>query len=401
MLDYISDAFAVLTKVFALYFALISLFALFKPRTSPQTMQRLRFAMLIPARNEESCIAGIVESLQCQNYPQELLDIYVVPNNCSDDTEGEALRAGAKIFNVSSLVRSKGAALREATAGLMEQDYDAFIVFDADNEASPNFVSAMNRTLCGGARVAKSRILSKNREQSWVCACYDIYFCVANMFMNRARASLGLSARLIGTGFAVKAEVLRELGGFQTETITEDAEFFATLSAAGEQIAFCEDAVTYDEEPLSFRTSLTQRRRWMSGIMQVAALKKGDLWRGLFCRESFKLSFDTLMQFVFAYVQAVMPFMLIVSFVAEPVGFLKSIPLSIAIAYLGAVANAVLALLFQKRLSVSMLSGILMYPVFLFSFIPLQTLSLFSRMTEWKEIKHTGVRRYASHSRAA
>ena len=54
---------------------------------------------------------------------------------------------------------------------------------------------------------------------------------------------------------------MEELGGWNTETFTEDAEFYAMLSARGEKVAYCKNAVTYDEEPLSFSESMTQRRR--------------------------------------------------------------------------------------------------------------------------------------------
>jgi cellulose synthase/poly-beta-1,6-N-acetylglucosamine synthase-like glycosyltransferase len=398
MLENISDAFFTLMKVFAVYFTVISIFAFFRPKTIPETEKRLRFAVLVPARNEESCISAIVESLLTQNYTANLADIYVIPNNCTDGTEGAAKRSGANILRVSPEVHSKGEALHEACELLLASDknYDAFCVFDADNEADPNFLSAMNKALCSGARVAKSRIVSKNRDQSWVCACYDIYFCSANLFLNRARSVIGLSARLIGTGFAVRRDFLEELDGFNTETITEDAEFFAVCAARGEKIAFCEDALTYDEEPLSFKTSLIQRRRWMSGIMQVTRLKFAELCSGLLHRRSFIYSFDVLMQFCFSYIQAVLPFMVLLVFIADPAEFTLAIPLSLMTAYIGSAANALLALLLQKRLTAAMIPGILMYPVFVFSFIPLQTVSLFKRTTSWQEIRHSGVRRFHS-----
>lgn len=396
MLNTISDTFFIIMKVFAVYFAVISIFAFFRPKKTPKTDRLLRFAVLIPARNEESCIAGIVESLRTQNYPSELTDIYVIPNNCTDDTEGAAIRAGANILHVSPEVHSKGAALHESYELLLASDkcYDAFCVFDADNEADPNFLSAMNKTLCSGARVAKSRIVSKNRKQSWVCACYDIYFCFANLFLNRARSVLGMSARLIGTGFAIRPDFLDELGGFNTETITEDAELFAICAARGEKVAFCEEALTYDEEPLSFKTSLIQRRRWMSGIMQVTQLKTGELCAGLLNRHSFIYSFDVLMQFCFCYIQAVAPFAFLLAFIAAPTELILSIPLSLLTAYVATAANAGLVLFMQKRLTATMIPGILMYPFFLFSFIPLQTISLFKYTTDWHEIHHTGVRHF-------
>ena len=79
-LESVSDGFFLLLKIFSFYFAAISLFGLLRPKKPPQTEQQLRFAVLIPARNEESCIAGSVESLLVQDYPAELMDIYVIPN---------------------------------------------------------------------------------------------------------------------------------------------------------------------------------------------------------------------------------------------------------------------------------------------------------------------------------
>jgi len=387
------QAFYIFVKILAVYFAVISVFAFARTRRLPEPKKRLRFAVLVPARNEERCVAGIVESIKNQRYSGPPADIYVIPNNCSDCTEEAARRAGAQILRVSENVRSKGAALHEAMALLADDSrFDAFCVFDADNEADEGFLEAMNRTLCAGANVAKSRILSKNRRQSWVCACYDIYFCIANQFLNRARGNLGMSARLIGTGFAVNREFLRSIGGWNTETITEDAEFYAQCAIRGEKIAYCEGAVTYDEEPLDFATSLVQRKRWMSGVMQVAQQKAPQLARGLKRTRSFLTCFDASVQFAFLYIQAFLPFLLLVSLALDPASVLRSLPLSLALGYGGGLLNAVLALALERRLSKDMLPGILMYPLFLASFILLQTVSLFLRTERWRETLHTGVR---------
>ena len=52
-----------------------------------------RFAVIVSARNEEGVIGELLESLNRQNYPKELLDLYVVADNCTDDTAGAARRA--------------------------------------------------------------------------------------------------------------------------------------------------------------------------------------------------------------------------------------------------------------------------------------------------------------------
>ncbi|NCC67560.1 MAG: glycosyltransferase [Clostridia bacterium] len=151
MLETFADVFFIIAKIFAIYFGIISVFALIKPKKTPETERRLKFAVLIPARNERACIAGIIDSIKRQNYPSDCADVIVIPNNCTDDTAAVARDAGAKIMDMPPSVCSKGAALREAMARLCEDsDYDAFCVFDADNEADENFLAAMNRTLCAG-----------------------------------------------------------------------------------------------------------------------------------------------------------------------------------------------------------------------------------------------------------
>lgn len=96
---------------------------------------------MIAARNEESCIAGLIESLQAQRYPRELFDIWVLPNNCTDHTVEAAQRAGARIMEMPSSVRSKGAALQYAADTLLrgQQHYDAFCVLTPITRQIPHF----------------------------------------------------------------------------------------------------------------------------------------------------------------------------------------------------------------------------------------------------------------------
>lgn len=399
------DAVSVLYQIFSLvmaacglYFGAVSVCALLRRRQPEHPARQLRFAVLAAARNEEGCIAGLIESIRRQDYPPELVDIYIIPNNCTDDTAGAALAAGAQIIHVSASVRGKGQALHEAFAQLLaEGRHDAYCVFDADNEADPAFLSEMNRALTG-ARAAKSRILAKNARESWVCACYETYFCNANQFLNMARRNLGLSARLIGTGFAVRRDLMEELGGWNAASLTEDAEFYAELEARGERIAYVPGAVTYDEEPLTFRDSLVQRRRWMSGVMKIGQQSAGALLKAAVKGPNRRFALDALAQFFFAWLQAlVIPLFLLWAYFHLPqaVAALPGLALRF---YGGTLLVGLAALLLERRLSIHTAAGLLLYPVFIFSFLPLQTLSLFFPNKRWTPIRHTGVRMYQTES---
>ena len=162
MLDTLILILTLLLKAASLWFLAVALFALRKPKRYAVCAPRTRFACLVAARNEEAVIGALVESLKKQDYPDALYDIFVIPNNCTDDTESEALCAGAKIFRCFEPVRCKGDALHEAVAWLLPQRYDAFCVFDADNIADEQFLARMNDAFCAGAQVCKGAMRAES-----------------------------------------------------------------------------------------------------------------------------------------------------------------------------------------------------------------------------------------------
>ena len=110
-----------LLKLASLYFLVVALFALKKPKPIPRANPNMRFACVIAARNEERVIGGLIESLLRQTYPKALFDIYVMPNNCTDHTALAAIRAGAQVLRPEGEIRCKGDALHEAVAWLLPQ----------------------------------------------------------------------------------------------------------------------------------------------------------------------------------------------------------------------------------------------------------------------------------------
>ena len=83
-------------KAFGVYFTVVALFTVLPRRRFLPAPYRTRFAVLAAARNEEGVIANFVESVRAQNYPPDLFDVFVVPNNCTDGTEAAAAAAGRR-----------------------------------------------------------------------------------------------------------------------------------------------------------------------------------------------------------------------------------------------------------------------------------------------------------------
>jgi len=273
------------------YFFGVSIFGWIKRKEEPAEKYppQKRFALIVAAHNEELVIAHIIDSLQKQNYPRNLYDIYVVADNCSDRTAEIAHKRGAIVYRRNNNdERGKGYALEWMFNKIfpMDDKYDAVCVFDADNLVSSNFLMEMNKQLCRGHKVVQGYIDSKNPFDSWITCSYSIAFWLSNRIFQLARYQLGLSCSLCGTGFCIDLGVLKQIGWGAT-CLTEDLEFTLKLALSDMKIAWAHNAIVYDEKPLTLKQSWNQRKRWMQGHADCAgrfliplfkkSLKNGDL----------------------------------------------------------------------------------------------------------------------------
>ena len=196
-----------------------------------------RFAVIVSARNEEGVIGELLESLNRQNYPKELLDLYVVADNCTDDTAGAARRAGAFVYERFDQVhKGKGYAMDYLFRRLKEEGkdcYDGYFVFDADNLVDANFVAEMNRTFDQGYDAVTCYRNSKNFAANWISAGYSIWFLREARFLNFPRTLLGTNCHVSGTGFLVAARVIEDNGGWPFHLLTEDIQFSDRLLRPG------------------------------------------------------------------------------------------------------------------------------------------------------------------------
>ena len=219
------------------------------------------FAIIIAARNEENVIANLVKSLKKQKYPKEQYNIYVIANNCTDNTSEVAKKAGATVIECTDKVKSKGDVLKFTFNHFKDnKDIDAYVIFDADNLVHPEFLSKMNETINEGYTVAQGFRETKNVEDNWLSCSYAMLYYLQNYFLNKSRYNLGKSSFLNGTGFMVKKSVI-DKHGFNPKTVTEDIEFTAMCAINGEKIAFVEEAITYDEQVNNLKGILKKMKR--------------------------------------------------------------------------------------------------------------------------------------------
>ncbi|MEG0381988.1 MAG: glycosyltransferase family 2 protein [Christensenella sp.] len=244
------------------------------------------FAVLIAARNESAVISQLINSIKKQKYPQDKITVFVIADNCTDDTANVAREAGANVYErYNKKYIGKGYALTFALNNI-KRDYgddifEGFFVFDADNLLDENYVCEMNKLFDKGYRVLTCYRNSKNYGTNWISAGYSLWFMRESQYLNRPRMMLKTSCAISGTGFLIHNDIIKKNRGWKHHLLTEDIEFSVDSIINGETIGYCADAKIYDEQPCTWKQSWIQRLRWSKGFYQVLGKYSKGLLKGL------------------------------------------------------------------------------------------------------------------------
>lgn len=272
------------------YLGLLSILACFaRPAASRNAGRRRRFALVIPAYNEESCIAETVTSALSIDYPPDAYDVVVVADNCTDRTAERAQRAGARVLvRFSELERSKGHALRWAFGRLLGEGYEAFAVCDADSTMSANFLQVLNESMHLGAGAVQCSDLVKPAPGAWSSEATRAGFLLYNVARPLGRMMLGCSAGLRGNGMGFTAGTLRMVP-WTAFGRAEDLEYGLTLLLHGISVQFAPAASVVATMPVDARNAESQRARWEGGRYPLIRRYAWPLLREAIRRRSFRL----------------------------------------------------------------------------------------------------------------
>ena len=361
-----------------------------------------RFAVLIAARNEEAVIGKLIDSIKAQSYPGRLVKIFVAADNCTDATAEAARSHGAEVYERYDMTRrGKGYALDFLLREIKLRGhgrFDGYIVLDADNVLDRDFILHMNETFSAGHDIVTCYRSSKNYGDNWISAGYALWFLRESRYLNSARARLGSSCGVSGTGFLFSQAVLdAQGGGWPFHLLTEDIEFTIDNVTRGMKVGYCPDAIAYDEQPISFRQSWAQRLRWSRGYLQVFRKYGRALISGIF-RGSFSC-YDMTMSIMPAAVLTGLSIVVNIGAAAVNIFYYKE---------WGVLGVSALQMLLNLYLTLFVIGGIttatewrsihcttakkLLYaftfPVFMLTYVPIVIESLFIT-PEWTHIDHT------------
>ncbi len=392
---------ALITGILYSYQAFYLFLPLIFRRKKHQPVKRLRYAVLIAARNEEAVIPHLLDSINAQDYPAELIDTYVVADNCTDQTAAVAEAHGATVFTrFNHRQVGKGYALDYLIEHIRElgklDDYDAFLIFDADNLLCPDYIRQINQLPSDGFQAFCGYRNTKNFGTNWITSGYALWYLHESSHANRSRYTIGSGAAVNGTGFGFTRALLERLGGWHFFTLTEDIEFNNWCATNGIKIGYCHDAMLYDEQPVTWSASWKQRTRWAQGGFQVSFKYIGRLLRGLFrgrwitytCIELMSLDF---WGFSFATLTGTL----------SALAVLLQNPLLVALEiFLVAFCTAYLSMVYMGLLTIVMewkrivatpqkkIASIFTFPFFMMTFAPITMCAMF-RKFEWTPIAHT------------
>jgi cellulose synthase/poly-beta-1,6-N-acetylglucosamine synthase-like glycosyltransferase len=247
-------------------------------RLTRAAVSRALLVALIPAHDEEDQIAGAVASLREQELPPDL--VIVCADNCSDDTAGEAARAGAHLFVTVANRHKKAGALNQALDLLLPElgDDDAVLVMDADSVLAPRFLSEARLRLrdgvggVGGVFTGRAGggyvgMLQRNEYARYA---RDVARQKGKVLVLTGTATLFSAATL---RHVVRAREAGELPGgaaqvYDTRVLTEDNELTLALLHLGYRVVSPKECRLTTEVMESWGDLYRQRLRWKRGAIE-------------------------------------------------------------------------------------------------------------------------------------
>ncbi|MBE5741188.1 MAG: glycosyltransferase [Clostridiales bacterium] len=361
--------------------------------------------IVISARNESKVIANLINSIRANDYPQAMIRIFVIADNCTDNTAQICRDLGCIVFERNDTTKiGKGYALNYMFTKLhTESQYadlipEAYLILDADNIIKPNFITEMNKVYDSGYDMVTSYRNTKNFGKNWITSGYGYWFLHEARHLNNARMMMKTCCAISGTGFLISQAVVKEFGNWSFFTLTEDIQCSTTYAITGRRVAYCGTAELYDEQPETFKQSWRQRERWAKGLYQVLGLQGKNLIKNTFTKFA---CWDILTTCIPALIISCLT--LITLPICAIVGFCMG---SVTV---GLFALQSLLMSIVQMLSLMFLIGILIcitewkkikcpaykkilylftFPLFMATYIPIAVSAMFKKV-EWKPIVHT------------
>lgn len=278
-----------------------------------------RIAILVPAYKEDNIILFTARNLLSLQYPAELYDVYILADSFRADTVEQLKQLPLTVIEVSFEKSTKTKSLNEGFSRI-KKNYEIALICDADNILAKDFLLRIDRAFAAGARAIQGRRVAKNLDTSFAVldACSEA---INNNIFRRGANALGLSSAVIGSGMAFNYELVKQILGSIEAVGGFDKPLQLKVVEQDNRIWYLEDALIFDEKVDSSVAFRQQRKRWVSS--QFIYLRRffipafKQLFRGNL--SFFNLALVNNLVLPRAFLLAVLPLMIILAFLLDPV----------------------------------------------------------------------------------
>jgi cellulose synthase/poly-beta-1,6-N-acetylglucosamine synthase-like glycosyltransferase len=160
--------------------------------------------------------------------------------------------------------------------GLQEATGNVVTIFDAEDEPHPNILKMVNTLMTREhAPVVQSGVQLMNYSDRWFSALNVLEYFFWFKSRMHYHSAIGM-VPLGGNTVFVERDLLRKMGGWDQQCLTEDADIGIRLSNQNVpiRVVYDDEYVTREETPPTVNQFIKQRTRWNQGFLQV--LGKGD-----------------------------------------------------------------------------------------------------------------------------
>jgi cellulose synthase/poly-beta-1,6-N-acetylglucosamine synthase-like glycosyltransferase len=231
-----------------------------------------RVVVLIPAHNEEGCIAGALRSVWAQRRQPER--VIVVADNCTDGTAEVARAWGAEVHETAGNLHKKAGALNQALVGVLPEleDEDAVLVIDADSLLHGGFVGHALTKLSEGRYGGVGGTFGGREGGGFVGMLQRNEFARYARDVNRKKGKvlcLTGTAALLRVGALKRVASSRSSGEvYDTEVLTEDFELTLRLGHLGYEVVSPKECTLSTEVMETWGALARQRLRWKRGAVE-------------------------------------------------------------------------------------------------------------------------------------
>jgi cellulose synthase/poly-beta-1,6-N-acetylglucosamine synthase-like glycosyltransferase len=229
--------------------------------------------VLVPAHNEEAVIGDALSALLASDYPSDRLTIVPINDRSTDNTalivDTFAAQFPERVVPLHRPDGGQGKAAALAAATNVTKS-DIIVVFDADYLPSKGLIKRLVAPFFDPeVGAVMGRVVPQNAGRNLLTRLLDLERAGGYQVDQQARMNLSLVPQYGGTVGGVRRAALEHVGGWRTDTLTEDTDLTIRLVVEGWQIVYENRAECYEEVPETWPTRARQIDRWARGHNEV------------------------------------------------------------------------------------------------------------------------------------